>query len=434
MKFSSLAISTLPLTVAFAPPPNSGPTCLQKPTLRAEAVSSLPDPTRPIIDPLGLYPPNSPERMKGLIAPLLEAVSVVEKPIFDPLGLYAENSPERMDDRIMPLETATAPPSTRAVVDPLGLYTENSRERKEGLIVPLLEKVPPSSSRKPISDPLGLYPENSSGKLGGLISTVFEAADVQKSPDTPIYDPLGLYPDGAAEWKGGRMEPLEDSLTEISVKEIVDPLRLYADQSQVSHGTSMSPSLPFVARPALLDRTLPGDRGFDPFNFASDANALHWQRRAEIKHARLAMLAAAGWPMAELLHGDIASTLNLPYMLDSADRVPSILNDGLAHTFPVFWIVAIAVVAAIDIGETVEENTSVKLNPADFGFDPLNLGGRTEEQQHFMQEAELFNGRLGMLAITGFAIQERFLGSAVVDQIPIFFKPLNVALEQLMSA
>merc|ERR1711966_36122 len=194
MKFSSLAISTLPLTVAFAPPPNSGPTCLQKPTLRAEAVSSLPDPTRPIIDPLGLYPPNSPERMKGLIAPLLEAVSVVEKPIFDPLGLYAENSPER----------------------------------KEGLIVPLLEKVPPSSSRKPISDPLGLYPENSSGKLGGLISTVFEAADVQKSPDTPIYDPLGLYPDGAAEWKDGRMEPLEDSLTEISVKEIVDPLRLYA--------------------------------------------------------------------------------------------------------------------------------------------------------------------------------------------------------------
>merc|ERR1711906_79967 len=209
MGFSSLAISTLPLTVAFAPPPNSGPTCLQKPTLRAEAVSSLPDPTRPIIDPLGLYPPNSPERMKGLIAPLLEAVSVLEKP--------------------------TAPPSTRAVVDPLGLYTENSRERKEGLIVPLLEKVPLSSSRKPISDPLGLYPENSSGKLGGLISTVFEAADVQKSPDTPIYDPLGLYPDGAAEWKDGRMEPLEDSLTEISVKEIVDPLRLYADQSQVSH-------------------------------------------------------------------------------------------------------------------------------------------------------------------------------------------------------
>merc|ERR1711906_99288 len=196
------------------------------------------------------------ERMKGLIAPLLEAVSVVEKPIFDPLGLYPENSPERMDDRIMPLETATAPPSTRAVVDPLGLHTENSRERKEGLIVPLLEKVPLSSSRKPISDPLGLYPENSSEKLGGL------------------------------------MEPLEDSLTEISAKEIVDPLRLYADQSQVSHGTSMSPSLPFVARPALLDGTLPGDRGFDPFNFASDANALHWQRRAEIKHARLAMLAA----------------------------------------------------------------------------------------------------------------------------------------------
>ena len=146
------------------------------------------------------------------------------------------------------------------------------------------------------------------------------------------------------------------------------------------------------------------------------------------------MLAVAGWPIAELLHKNIASTFDLPSMLASGDRVPSILNDGLSHSFPVFWIATIAVAAAIEISESVEENLSVKLNPAELGFDPLNLGGKTEEQQHFMQEAELFNGRLGMLAITGFAIQERFLGSAVVDQIPIFFKPLNVAMEQLMNA
>ena len=265
------------------------------------------------------------------------------------------------------------------------------------------------------------------------VSLQAEAVSSLPSSTKPIFDPLGLYPENSPEQKEGLIKPLESLISGNDNREVLDPLRLYSDQSLVSSGV-MSPSLPFIARPALLDGTLPGDRGFDPFNFASDASALQWQRKAEIKHARLAMLAVAGWPIAELLHKNIASTFDLPSMLASRDRVPSILNDGLSHSFPVFWIATIAVAAAIEISESVEENLSVKLNPAELGFDPLNLGGKTEEQQHFMQEAELFNGQLGMLAITGFAIQERFLGSAVVDQIPIFFKPLNVAMEQLMNA
>jgi hypothetical protein len=146
----------------------------------------------------------------------------------------------------------------------------------------------------------------------------------------------------------------------------------------------MLASLPFLRRLTLLDGTLPGDRGFDPFNFAADANSVYWQRRMEIKHARLAMLASAGWLSAELLHGPIGRALNLPVMLASGDRVPSILNDGLSHA----------------------------------AFSGVRLGGKTNNQKFFMQEAELFYGRLGMLAITGFAFQEFFLHSAVVDQMP----------------
>ena len=146
------------------------------------------------------------------------------------------------------------------------------------------------------------------------------------------------------------------------------------------------------------------------------------------------MLASAGWPIAELLHKDIASFFHLPTLLASGDRVPSILNDGLSHGgFPAFWIATIAAASYIEFSEIAEENLSMKLNPAELGFDPSNLGGKTEEEQHYMQEAELFNGRLGILAITGFAIQEWFLNSAVVDQIPIFFKPLNVAMDQLIN-
>lgn len=262
-----------------------------------------------------------------------------------------------------------------------------------------------------------------------------EALSTPPPTSKPIFDPLGLYPENSPERVAGLIEPLESSAGLNNAKEVLDPLRLYRDQSLVSNGVEMSASLPFVARPALLDGTLPGDRGFDPFNFASDENSLLWQRKAEIKHARLAMLAAAGWPIAELLHKPIANAFDLPTLLASGDRVPSVLNDGLAHAgSPLFWIAAIAATAAIEFSETAEENFSEKLNPGDKGFDPLNLGGKTDAEQHYMQEAELFNGRLGMLAITGFAIQESFLNSAVVDQIPIFFKPLNVAMEQLMSA
>ena len=44
----------------------------------------------------------------------------------------------------------------------------------------------------------------------------------------------------------------------------------------------MSQALPFAPRPKLLDGTLPGDAGFDPFGFAGDDKAsLVNQREAE---------------------------------------------------------------------------------------------------------------------------------------------------------
>merc|ERR1712232_1443330 len=46
----------------------------------------------------------------------------------------------------------------------------------------------------------------------------------------------------------------------------------------------------------------------------------------------------------------------------------------------------------------------------------------------WMQTAEIKNGRLAMLAITGFAIQEFATGVSVVDQYPIFFKPITEIL------
>ena len=241
------------------------------------------------------------------------------------------------------------------------------------------------------------------------------------STSKPIYDPLGLYPVDSPERMAGLIKPL-GTFPE-PAKRVSDPLDIYADKFEVSQVVEMSPSLPFLPQPQHLDGTLPGDRGFDPFNFSSNAGALQWYRKSEQKHGRLAMLAAVGWPIAELFHKTIAASFDMEPLLASHDRVPSILNDGLSHAlFPAFWIPAIAAAAAIEFAETKKEAQGVD----------LSVDGNITGKQQFVQEAEIFNGRLAMLAITGFAAQEFLLQSAVVDQIPIFFKPLNVAFEQLM--
>ena len=55
---------------------------------------------------------------------------------------------------------------------------------------------------------------------------------------------------------------------------------------------AQSQSFPFLARPVFLDGTMAGDVGFDPLGFAKSESDLMNYREAEIKHARLAMLAA----------------------------------------------------------------------------------------------------------------------------------------------
>jgi len=281
-------------------------------------------------------------------------------------------------------------------------------------------------------------------------STATTARSVVALPgldEKAIYDPLGLYPKDSPERLAGLIRPLEDAVTTPADQDrpLVDPLKLYstgntggASTVAASADVAMSPSLPFLKRPEMLDGSLPGDRGFDPFNFSSDASALAWYRTAEIKHARLAMLAAIGWPIAELAHGVVASGLGLPETLLSSSelhgKVPSVLNGGLDQTAPLFWVAAIGAAAALEFIETKRNDEGVVGEPGNFGFDPFNLMiSGSIQRQFFLKEAEIFNGRLAMLAITGFVAQEFATNAAVIDQTPIFFKPFGAVVAQLLG-
>merc|ERR1719248_336350 len=86
------------------------------------------------------------------------------------------------------------------------------------------------------------------------------------------------------------------------------------------------PPLPKIKTMMVGDKTLAGDMNFDPLMLADTPDKLAWFREAEIKHARLAMLAAFGWPLSELT--------NFGGLLNSDGRAPSILNGGLGQVSP----------------------------------------------------------------------------------------------------
>jgi hypothetical protein len=107
------------------------------------------------------------------------------------------------------------------------------------------------------------------------------------------------------------------------------PAPIARQSTYLSAEKEMSKAIPFVPRPKLLDGTLPGDVGFDPFGFGgADKVSLLNMREAELKHSRLAMLAAVGWPLAELFDTKIAGFLGLEPALTSTGASPSVLNGG----------------------------------------------------------------------------------------------------------
>ena len=249
--------------------------------------------------------------------------------------------------------------------------------------------------------------------------------------------------------------------------------------------------LPWMERPTYLDGTLAGDVGFDPLSFTTkysegvkfslllnefdskdtefifgpntqDAKrSLTWMREAEVKHARLAMLAAAGWPLAELWHGGLSRLLGLPYALEATQgRSPSLLNGHLFDAAP-FLVLATLGMIAVELktldqvygltstGKTINANGDLVMKsyvPGDLGFDPLGLYDINSMQvppmielrmkadpqvridwvnfnRKQMEAQEIYHGRAAMIGITGFAVQEFITGQPIVDQTSLFFTP-----------
>merc|ERR1712127_90824 len=164
----------------------------------------------------------------------------------------------------------------------------------------------------------------------------------------------------------------------------------------------------------------------DPLGLGgTDKESLISMREAEIKHSRLAMLAAVGWPLAELWDKSIAGFLGLESALTSTGSSPSLLNGGLDKIEPDYWVIvaSIAGLAELSNKEVKEEKGKAYIS-GDCGFDPLGLMPEDKEGMKAMQTKEIKHGRIAMMAILGYVVQEALYRSPVTEETPFFFKSL----------
>ncbi len=202
-------------------------------------------------------------------------------------------------------------------------------------------------------------------------------------------------------------------------------------------GTTITEKLGFTTR-------LAGDFGFDPIGMATKEN-LFTLREIEMKNARIAMLAAVGWPSAELSHLIIASRLGKESLLGLDGRAPSVLNGGLNNSFALFALglfFAVGSVLEIELlrkREILRKQSEVEAFdkfldmfedegadiPGNYQWDPLNFDRKITdgdpERRALIQAVEVFNGRVAMLACVGYIVQEYLTKVPVVQETPQFF-------------
>ena len=147
-------------------------------------------------------------------------------------------------------------------------------------------------------------------------------------------------------------------------------------------------------------------------------------REAEVKHSRLAMLAVVGWPLAELWDKTLADAVGLPTLLTKTGESPSLLNGGLEKVSPAYWVAIAALAGIIELENMKAKDDKKDYVPGDCNFDPLGMFPSDKKGQMDMMTKEIKHGRIAMMALLGFVVQEAVYGMPVVAETPFFFKPI----------
>jgi len=172
-------------------------------------------------------------------------------------------------------------------------------------------------------------------------------------------------------------------------------------------------------QPEAFAKTLPGITAplgfFDPLGFcANDAEnpategKIRFYREVEVKHCRVAMLAALGYPLAEVFHPLFGGNIDTP-SFTAFQQTP----------LQTFWPAVVFLIAIPEVFSVFTFQNPVGAqpwtirtdhSPGDLGWDPLGLKPTNPAELAEMQTKELNNGRLAMIAIAGMIVQEGVTG------------------------
>merc|ERR1712087_710316 len=132
---------------------------------------------------------------------------------------------------------------------------------------------------------------------------------------------------------------------------------------------------------------------FDPAGFCSEDGAsndkvsegkVRFYREVELKHGRVAMLAALGFPIAEQFHPLFGGKVDVP-SFSAFQQTP----------LQTFWPAVVFLIAVVEVYSVFSfVNPASRLEPGDLGFDPLGLKPTDPTELLAMQNKELNNGRL----------------------------------------
>jgi len=164
-----------------------------------------------------------------------------------------------------------------------------------------------------------------------------------------------------------------------------------------------------------------GPLGFwDPLGFSTNlpAGRLLFYREVELKHGRVCMLASLGILVAEQFHPLFGGDIDVPAYI-AYQAIP----------LQAFWVAVAAVIAIPEVGYSIPTfNTpqdgrdyidaytfTMKTDrvPGDIGYDPLGLKPTDPNEFLEMQNKEINNGRLAMIATAGMIAQELVSGQKI---------------------
>merc|ERR1719198_1984968 len=197
-------------------------------------------------------------------------------------------------------------------------------------------------------------------------------------------------------------------------------LSLLASASALIGPTPTTQRMALQAAPVTEWAGVTGPFGFfDPLGLSKDVDPgrLAFYREAEIKHGRVAMLAATGFLFTE--HVTFTGIDSPSYVSFEQPGLSGGLWLGLAVMLGNFEGKSVETFMQLDGGIVAEQNESrlfrIKEDhlPGDLGFDPLGLKPTNDKDLKSMATKELNNGRLAMIGIAGMVAQELVSGMKI---------------------